>query len=352
MSASGKRFYSVAPKPRLRAITAALLATIMFCTPSHASLTLCNRTSYILYAATSEITSPRSETQGWIRIAPGDCQVARKQPLKADTYLVYARSSIAHSGPPRGWGGAYPVCVKDQDFVIRQAVTQAYCSAEGTFALPFAPLGNHGQANWTMNFDESPKLTLLQAQLAGAKRLLKDLGYKIGAIDSKPDRQTELALRNFRKRMKFSPQDGNTALFEALEQQARNVVAPAGYTICNTGKNGLLVALGQTQGKKAVSRGWWSVAPGACAKAITSALSNDSVYLLAQTKNGSTVVGGAKKFCTTTPAFEIQGAENCSARGFAESGFARTGPYGRDGYIAEIGAAGLEPQKTQVEILK
>jgi uncharacterized membrane protein len=86
----------------------------------HAALTLCNRTSYILYAATSAIQSPKSETQGWTRITPGDCQLARKEPLQAANYLVYARSGIAHSGPSRAWGGAYPVCVKDTNFSIKQ----------------------------------------------------------------------------------------------------------------------------------------------------------------------------------------------------------------------------------------
>jgi len=40
--------------------------------PAHAALTLCNRTSYILYAATSAIRAPGSDTQGWTRIAPGE----------------------------------------------------------------------------------------------------------------------------------------------------------------------------------------------------------------------------------------------------------------------------------------
>src|SRR3984957_7557593 len=117
----------------------ALLVLRLMSLPAYAALTLCNRTSYILYAATSAIQSPRSETQGWTRIAPGDCQLARKEPLTAETYLVHARSSLAHSGPARAWGGSYPVCVKDGNFSIKQAVTQPVCTTDDTFALPFAP---------------------------------------------------------------------------------------------------------------------------------------------------------------------------------------------------------------------
>ena len=46
-------------------------------------------------------------------------------------------------------------------------MTQPTCTAEGTFALPFAPLDNHGKSIWTMNFDEQPVMSLTEAQLAG-----------------------------------------------------------------------------------------------------------------------------------------------------------------------------------------
>jgi uncharacterized membrane protein len=309
--------------------------------PAHAALTLCNRTSYILYAATSAIQSPKSETQGWTRVAPGDCQPARKEPLQAASYLVYARSGIAHSGPSRAWGGAYPVCVKDTNFSIKQAVTQPYCSADDTFALPFAALDIRGKSVWTMNFDETPVMTLSEAQLAGVKRLLKDNGYPIARIDGKPDKATGAALVDFRKKMKFSSNAGNTELFQALEQQAREKAAPSGYTVCNDSRDVLLVALGQMERAKPVSRGWWTVQPGACAKTVTTPLKTDAVYLLAQKRGGGPVVAGAKTFCTTPVIFEITGAQNCAARGLTEAGFAVTATKGMTGYVAHIGPAGL-----------
>ncbi|HEY0266408.1 MAG TPA: DUF1036 domain-containing protein, partial [Rhizomicrobium sp.] len=304
-----------------------LLAALMLagqmalCAPAQAALTLCNRTSYILYAASSAIQSPRSETEGWTRVAPGDCRVARKEPLTAETYLVHARSSIAHSGPPRAWGGNYPVCVKDADFVIKLGVTQPYCTADDTFALPFAPLDNRGKSIWTMNFDERPAMSLAQAQLAGVKRLLKDNGYAIARIDGAPDKATGAALLDFRKRMRFADNAGNDQLFDALEREARKQIAPAGYTACNDGREVLLLALARNEGGKAVSRGWWTVPGGACAHVITTPLTGDTVFLLAQRKSGAALVGGPQRFCTTTAAFEIQGAGNCGARGYSEFGF-------------------------------
>ena len=318
----------------------ALLALGAMSLPAQAALTLCNRTSYILYAATSAVQGGRSETAGWTRVAPGECQIARKEPLTAQSYLVHARSSMAHSGPARAWGGNQQVCVKDGNFALKQPSAKSSCT-EDSFALPFATLDNRGKRVWTMNFDEQPAMTMTEAQLAGVKRLLKDNGYTIAQIDGKPDKATGLALADFRKRMHFDPNAGNAELFQALETQARKKIAPAGYTVCNDSPDALLIALGQMDGGKTVSRGWWTVTPGACARAMTAALNSAAIYLLAQRKAGTALVAGNQRFCIAATAFEIEGNQNCASRGFAEAGFAATQTKGLSGYVARIGSAGL-----------
>lgn len=318
----------------------ALLALGAMSVPAEAALTLCNRTSYILYAATSAVHGTSSQAQGWTRVAPGECQVARKEPLTAQSYLVHARSSLAHSGPARAWGGNQPVCVKDGNFTLKQPAAKSVCT-DDSFALPFATLDNQGKRVWTMNFDEQPAMTMTEAQLAGVKRLLKDNGYAIAQIDGKPDKATGIALNDFRKRMKFGPNAGNAELFQALESEARKKIAPAGYTVCNDGPDALMIALGQMDGGKTVSRGWWTVTPGACARAMTTTLAGDAIYLLAQYKSGGSVVAGSQRFCTAATAFEIEGNQNCASRGFAEAGFAATATKGLSGYIAHIGPTGL-----------
>ena len=318
----------------------ALLALGAMSVPAQAALTLCNRTSYILYAATSAAQGARSETDGWTRVAPGECQVARKEPLMAQSYLVHARSSLAHSGPARAWGGNQPICVKDGNFTLKQPAAKSSCT-DDSFVLPFATLDNQGKRVWTMNFDEQPILTMPEAQLAGVKRLLKDNGYAIAQIDGRPDKATGLALSDFRKRMHFAPTAGNAELFQALENEARKKIAPAGYTVCNDGPDALMIALGQTDGGKPVSRGWWTVTPGACARAMTVPLASDAIYLLAQRKSGGALVAGGQHFCTAATAFEIEGNQNCAGRGFAEAGFAATPTKGLSGYVAHIGPTGL-----------
>jgi len=324
--------------------TALLSLLLLACAaPARASLTLCNRTSYILYAATAAADTAGSETHGWTRIAPGDCQAARTEALTAQSYFVYARSGLSHSGPARAWGGNLPICVKDANFVLRQAAAGAACTADDQFSLPFAALDTHGKPNWSMTFDENPAFaSLTAAQLAGVKRLLADNGYKLGAIDARPDKRTGAALAAFRQRMHFSPQAGNADLFNALEVQAMKTAAPAGYTVCNDTRALLLVALAQIAGGKATQHGWWKIPAGACAKAITTPLASGTVWLLAQKANGAVVAGGAEKFCVAAVEFDIQDRGSCAARGFSETGFARTDTGHRAGYIARIGEHGLK----------
>ncbi len=319
------------------------LALLCATTPAHAALRLCNRTSTILYAATAAIKSPQSETQGWTRIVPGDCQTARAEDLTAERYMVYARSSLAHGGAARAWGGNFPLCVKDGNFRFRQSGALAVCKEEDAFPLPFAALDTKGRRNWTMTLDESPALpSLMAAQLAGAKRLLRDNGYDTGPFNGGPDKKTGAALSAFRKRAKLADRSGNAELFAALEQEALKHNAPTGYTICNDGKTGLEAALAESDKGKLLVRGWWAVPAGACARALTAPLSG-AYYLFARRKDGTPVTGGSDKFCIAGAAFEIRERGNCAGRGQTEAGFLRTQTSGLSGYVAHVGDKGLLP---------
>ena len=321
----------------------ALLALLCAATPAQAALTLCNRTSTVLYAATAATKGATTQAQGWTRIVPGDCQVARSEDLVAQAYLVHARSSLAHSGPAKAWGGKLPVCVKDANFNISQP-TRAACKEEGTFSLPFAPLATGGRPSWTMTLDESPaQPSLMAAQLAGVKRLLHDNGYDVGPLDGAPDKKTGIALANFRQRMRFPEKAGNPELFMALEREASRTNAPAGYTICNDGKVLMEAALAQADKGTSSMRGWWTVPPGACARASTAPLAKADYYLFARHKDGKPIAGGPEKFCIAATAFEIKERGNCASRNQTEAGFVHTPTNGLAGYVAHIGDRGLLP---------
>lgn len=326
------------------AALAVLAAGLGLASPAQAALKLCNRTSYILYAATSSVSGNGSSTQGWVRIAPGDCQVARPEKLSSQSYLVYARSALAHSGPERAWGGDFPLCVKDGNFTLNRRGATANCTGD-VFAVPFATVETHNRPDWTMTFDDQPNFGALEAaQLAGVKRLLKDNGYKIAAIDAKPDKATGAALADFRKKMKFAERAGNDELFTVLEAEAaKRGGAPQGYTVCNDAGADVVAAVAEPTGADFVTRGWWHIAGHACARMITAPLKSAAVWLSAQKPGGAVTVSGPDQFCITGQEFEIKGRKECAQRGYVQAGFARTPTHGKSGVVVHINENGLIP---------
>lgn len=314
----------------------------VFATSAGAALKLCNRTSYVIYAATGSIAGEGAVTQGWSRILPGACQMPMREALNKGKYFVYARSSLAHAGISRAWGGDRQLCAKDANFAMRVPASAIRCTADDMFLLPFAAIDTQHQKSWAMTLDEAPAFKSLQdAERAGLKRLLRDQGAKIGAIDAKPDKASDAAMAAFRKRLNMNPKASTTDLYDALETEALKTTAPAGYAICNDTAKAIWAALGVKQKSKWISRGWWKIGAGGCAKAITEALATDKVYLLTQTPGGVSIVYGKEKFCVTNVEFDIQGRDNCKSRGLIEAGFAETKVKGLPGFTAHISEHGL-----------
>jgi uncharacterized membrane protein len=312
--------------------------------PAHAQLELCNRTSYVVYAAFA--VEGRSETtaQGWVRIVPGECKTAIDSPLGRTGYYTYARTSAAHAGPQRAWAGARQVCALDSNFKLITPWTATRCQAEEATMLPFARIETKGQPVWAMTFTESKDIaTVDAARIAGLKRLLRDNGVQIGTLDGKSDKQTEDALGNFRKRMKMAANAGTREMFDALETEALKSAAPAGYSICNDSDGVVWAAIALPVVRDWITRGWWKVPAGACAKTMTQPLNTDRVFLHAEKHGNNNLVSGPERFCLTNIEFEIQGRGNCAKRRLNEVGFAATITKGLTGYTAHIGNQGLMP---------
>jgi len=326
---------------RVALLLAVLLSALVHAAPAAAQLKLCNRTSYVLYAATGYVQGIDAVTRGWTRIVPGACQLAIREKLGARGYFVYARTSLAHSGISRAWGGTQKLCVKDAAFSLSVALAAVRCPSDDTFDLPFAGIDTQRKSSWSMTFDDpSAYASLKEAEAAGIKRLLKDQGAKLGAVDAKPDKASDAALAAFRKRLNMTATATTADLFDALETEALKTSAPSGYQVCNDTTKPVWVAVGEKIGDKWVSRGWWKIAAGGCAKTIADALHADRIYVLAQA-GGTQVVAGPARFCTTNVEFEIQGRQNCKARGLSEAGFAETDTRGMAGFTAHIGEHGL-----------
>lgn len=311
-------------------------------TPAAASMKVCNRTSYVLYTATASDAHTGITSQGWARIAPGACRMVLPTDLSAPAYYIYARSSRAHAGPSRAWGGDKQICVKDTNFATQNAFNARDCLSDDFYQLPFAPVDTHHLRSWTMTFSETPALTALpQAQLAGFKRLLHDLGYRIATIDGKPDKATDAALADFRKRLRIAPNASIDDLFDALETEALKTTTPAGYSVCNDTAKAVAAALGQKQGATWVAHGWWKIGTGSCARLVADLNGIDSLYLFVQRINGPPLVTGKEKFCVADIEFDIQGRTNCTKRGLTEAGFLETKVRGLPGFSAHVGEQGL-----------
>jgi uncharacterized membrane protein len=323
---------------------AVFVCALVCASASHAqaALKLCNRTSYVVYAATAYASNADAVTQGWTRIVPGSCRIAIVHDLDAQDYYVYARSSLAHSGASRAWGGDTPFCVKDTNFAANTPLAVRRCPSDDLFDLPFARVNTHRMKSWTMTFSETPDIgSMSDATRAGLKRLLKDNGAAIGAIDARPEKSADDAIASFRKRLRLAANAGASDLFDALETEALKAGAPAGYAVCNDTADTIWVAIAQKTGTVWVARGWWKVATGGCAKIITEALATDKIYLLAQKPAGAPLVTGPAKFCVTNIEFEIQGRTRCAERGLVEAGFAETNVKGLGGFAAHVGDSRL-----------
>lgn len=339
-----------------RFFAAAFLAIVsgaLSTAPAAAGLQVCNQTSYILNIAAGYQTNRAAFTHGWTRIVPGDCAPLFADPLTASAYLIYARSSQAHSGPARAWGGATKLCVKDANFALQSPLGISNCPGDDGYPLPFAPVATQGKPSWTMTLTELPELDLLDiAREAGIVRLLNDIGYKVGKNQQDGNRARDDALTSFRSRTKLPLTATNSDLFAALETAALRAAAPAGYSVCNDSDGDIWAAFALRSGINWVSRGWWKVPPAGCAKMLTIPLAADKVYLLAASRTDSHLVTGPTKFCTSEGQFEVSGRDKCAAQGFSETGFAATDTKGRSGYAAHIGKDGLEPPVSQPDQLR
>ncbi len=324
-------------------LAAALFVALAWPGAAHAQLRLCNQTSYVLYAAMGAQTGYNVDTRGWMRVAPGACEAIVTKPLKASSYFLSAHSSHAHAGPARVWGGSSELCTKETDFALKTPVAYRNCTADDAFFTPFATVNTKGRSAWTTTLTESAAIASLDAARdAGIVRLLKDIGYPAAARGAKESLSREAALKRFKARMRL-PQNASPAdLFDALETEAMKASAPQGYAICNDSGKAVWAALALPDGKKWVTRGWWQVAPGSCAKALTDPLKYDTAYLRVE-RGPRPIVEGKAMFCVTDIEFEVQSRDKCPDHGLRAAGFAETAIKGRTGYAAHIADNGLLP---------
>ena len=147
----------------------------------------------------------------------------------------------------------------------------------------------------------------------------------------------------FRKRLNMNPKASTSDLFDALETEALKTTAPELATQCATTlRKAIWAALGLESRRQAAVARLVEDRPAGCAKAVVEALSHGQDFPSGpDTGRHPHRLQGPDKFCTTTVEFEIQGRQNCKARGLVEAGFAETRVKGLQGFTAHVSENGL-----------
>lgn len=302
---------------------------LSFAAPAQAALEFCNRSSYLLDAASAHQVDEGYLVQGWFQLNPGDCKTIITDKLGEQEIYAFARTRSAHGASRRLTSGDRMLCIDTADFNF---VSADGCTGRGLQKVEFARIETDGRADWTATFAESGNYDEKRARIAGVQRLLRELGHEPGSVDGFSGGRTTRAIKEFQKAA-GQTQDGkiNKKLFTALEAAGEQRQRRTGFHFCNDTQQLVWASIGYRQSDEWRSSGWIRVPAGNCAPAMTSALDEPVYYAYAEavTDGGDVakrndvplVWGGDRTFCTKPTRFFIRGRTNCAARGYDEVPF-------------------------------
>ena len=316
-----------------------MLATPQF-TSGAAAGDFCNETSYVLQMSVAhKSVAHKSVTsrvvRGWYALLPGACFTPKEQTPKNSALFVHAYSDEAHSAPDDAlvFDGDVLFCANPhEDFQFtNKAQGGVFChTKQASTAVPlgFAPVAKNG----TVRFAEKQNFSRKRAIIAGVQRLLRDLGYDIGAIDGIGGGRTRAAINAYRGRENITSQIDNAALMRHLLKTLRRDAKKRGLHICNNTKTAVRVAIGQVVKAGFRSQGWFVVAAGACRPSLAQKL-DDRYYFyyaeaIAPSLAQNLIAGDSVKtwrgrmpLCTKHTRFVLDTHEHCAARGLDETLF-------------------------------
>jgi uncharacterized membrane protein len=293
--------------------------------PAAADFTLCNQTSYVLKAAVGYRERGRWHSRGWWTIHPGACEAALKGELDKSVYYTFAHSVSAHAGGMKYFDGSHRFCVDDADFEVQ---SRSDCDRKGMTDRRFSRIEIEGAKDWTTSFTETNDYDLEEARIAGAQRLLADIGLKAGRIDGMMGRRTRNAISRFKRTHNLErDQSLSPVFYDAMLEDAGKLKRDTGYELCNDTEQVIFAAIGYPGDKDVVSTGWYKLQPGECSKPLKDRLQHDTYYTYAEAEHtaGEQAIewGGEHIFCTMDNRFTIRGKDDCEKRGFRQTGFHR-----------------------------
>lgn len=316
---------------------------------------LCNETSFVLEAATGRPDGRAIVVQGWTRLRPGECRIAIGAPLARGTHYLYARTSSAHRGGRRQWGGDARLCVDSSSSFTIENPPQ--CSAMSLDERRFRRVQINKRDSWRTSFAEATPYTIARARQSGLQRLLDDAGYDLreGRRGADPRRIAQ-SIAQFRQSARLAPSASEDQLIDALETAARRRAQQVGLTLCNRARSRMWTAVARRRGEGWESRGWWPLNPGGCVRTIDEVLIQEVYFVHAslETSDGiRQLAAGGEPFCTSGARFAILGRENCEARYYDAMLFTPISARGRDGLVVDFEdrdflPVGEEPRAMQV----
>ncbi len=290
---------------------------------------LCNETSYVIQAATAFQIGAASQSKGWRQILPGACATA---PMKAGAngrYYVYAQSIGVHAGAVQRFKGNEQFCIgAPSGFEIDG---RRECRERGHAMADFAPTDIDAQKS-LVTFTDPLDFGTKRARIAGAQRLLSDIGYDVGKVDGFMGRRTRTALEDFRKKHELPPKLQITSAFLAkLLEVAAIHSDKRGLILCNKTSDLIWAALGEISRDSFKTQGWLKVQPKQCTKGINAILTNRYYFVYAEAvdDNGNPVMRAGRRqvwagdfsLCTKPTRFTIEGRNDCASQGFDKTGF-------------------------------
>ena len=299
---------------------------------------ICNETSFVLEAATARPDGRAILVQGWTRLRPGECRIAVGAPLARGTHYLYARTSAAHRGGRRQWGGEARLCVDpSSSFTIENPPR---CSAMGLEERRFRRVQINKRDTWRTAFAEATPYTISRARQAGLQRLLVDAGYDLreGRRGADPRRIAQ-SIAQFRQTARLAPNASESQLIDALETAARRRSQQVGLTLCNRARGRMWTAVARRRGEGWESRGWWPLNPGGCVRTIDEVLMQEVYYVHAtlETPDGPRMLAaGGEPFCTSGARFAIVDRVACEERYYDTQLFTPISARNRDGLVVDF----------------
>jgi len=292
-------------------------------------LNLCNETSYVLDVAIAQQMGAASRSWGWVRLMPGVCKQNVANIESAGQVYVYAQSIAVHAGSVQRFTGNERFCVdNNQQFAIE---SRRECAQRGYRLAEFKPT-NKAKRKHIVYFTDPLDFGAQRALIAGAQRLLSDIGYQPGRIDGFMGRRSRNALADFQKKHNMRTDYKITQpLLQKLLAEAEKTSTARGLQLCNKTPDLIWAALGEISADDFITQGWLRIDIGKCVRAINTVLRDRYYFVYAEAvdKNGTLIVrdgqrkiwSGDVSLCTKPPRFTIKQHDDCIARGLDETHF-------------------------------